>query len=115
MWDGHQLRDFTYVDDAVEAFLLAAAADSSNGRIFNLGGHGPVSLKQVADLLVELGAPAGYVERSFPPERKQIDIGDYYANDDAIRKALGWRPRTDLREGLARTMAYFREHFGEYV
>jgi len=115
VWDGHQLRDFTYVDDAVEAFLLAAAADSSNGRIFNLGGHGPVSLKQVADLLVELGAPAGYVERSFPPERKQIDIGDYYANDDAIRRALGWEPRTDLREGLARTMAYFREHFEQYV
>jgi UDP-glucose 4-epimerase len=115
VWDGHQLRDFTFVDDAVEAFLLAAADDGSNGRIFNLGGHGPVSLKEVADLLVDLGAPAGYVERSFPPERKQIDIGDYYANDGAIRRALGWEPRTALREGLARTLAYFREHFGEYA
>jgi len=115
VWEGHQLRDFTFVDDAVEAFLLAAAADCSNGRIFNLGGHGPVSLKQLADLLVELGAPAGYTERSFPPDRKRIDIGDYYANDDAIRQTLGWQPRTGLREGLARTMAYFREYFREYV
>jgi len=115
VWEGHQLRDFTFVDDAVEAFLLAAADDGSNGRIFNLGGDGPVSLKQVADLLVELGASAGYLEQPFPPERKRIDIGDYYANDDAIRQALGWRPRTDLREGLARTMAYFREHFEQYI
>jgi UDP-glucose 4-epimerase len=115
VWDGHQLRDFTYVDDAVEAFLLAAATETSNGRIFNLGGDGPVSLKQLADLLVEAGAPAGYTERSFPPDRKRIDIGDYYANDDAIRQALGWEPRTKLREGLSRTMAYFKEHFERYV
>jgi len=115
VWDGHQLRDFTFVDDAVEAFLLAAAADCSNGRIFNLGGDGPVSLRQLADLLVEVGAPAGYTQRAFPADRQRIDIGDYYANDDAIRQALGWQPRTSLREGLARTMAYFREHFKRYV
>ena len=115
VWDGHQLRDFTFVDNAVEAFLLAAAADCSNGRIFNLGGDGPVSLRQLADLLVEVGAPAGYTQRAFPADRQRIDIGDYYANDDAIRQALGWQPRTSLREGLARTMAYFREHFKRYV
>jgi UDP-glucose 4-epimerase len=115
IWDGHQLRDFTYVDDAVEAFLLAASAECSNGRIFNLGGDGPVSLKQLGDLLVEAGAAAGYVERVFPPERKRIDIGDYYANDESIRRALGWAPRTKLREGLARTLEYFKQHFREYV
>jgi UDP-glucose 4-epimerase len=115
VWDGHQLRDFTYVDDAVEAFLLAAAAPNSNGRIFNLGGDGPVSLKQLADLLVEAGARAGYVERSFPPERKRIDIGDYYANDTAIRESLGWQPRTPLRDGLAQTMAYFKQNLQQYL
>ena len=115
VWDGHQLRDFTYIDDAVEAFLLAAAADVANGRIFNLGGDGPVSLKQLADMLVETGAPAGYVERSFPEERKRIDIGDYYANDGLIRQTLGWRPRVPLREGLGRTLKYFDENLARYV
>jgi UDP-glucose 4-epimerase len=114
VWDGHQLRDFTFVDDAVEAFLLAAGAESSSGRIFNLGGD-PVSLKQVGDLLVEIGAPAGYTESPFPPDRKRIDIGDYYANYNSIRDALGWRPRTNLHEGLTRTLTYFREHFDKYV
>jgi UDP-glucose 4-epimerase len=115
IWDGQQLRDFTYVDDAVEAFLRAAAAECSNGRIFNVGGDGPVSLRQLGDLLVEAGAPAGYTERSFPLDRKRIDIGDYYANDTSIRKALGWEPRTKLPEGLARTVTYFQEHFEKYV
>ena len=115
VWEGHQLRDFTFVDDAVEAFLLAAADDGSNGRIFNLGGDGPGSLKQVAELLVELGASAGYLEQPFPPERKRIDIGDYYADYSAIRDATGWEPRVPLEVGLARTLEFYREHLDQYV
>jgi UDP-glucose 4-epimerase len=54
VWDGHQLRDFTYADDAVEAFLLAAARDEANGQVFNLGGDCVISLKDLAELLVEV-------------------------------------------------------------
>jgi UDP-glucose 4-epimerase len=115
IWDGHQLRDFTYVDDAVDAFLLAAADDRVGGRIFNISGDGPVSLKQLGDLLVETVGSGVYIERSFPAERKRIDIGDYYADGSAIREALGWQPRTALREGLARTVEYYRKHLGWYV
>ena len=115
IWDGHQLRDFTYVDDAVEAFLLAASADCAGGRVFNLGGDGPISLKQLGDLLVETAGAGSYAERSFPAERKRIDIGDYYADDRAIREALGWEPSTSLRDGLARTLEYYREHLQHYV
>jgi UDP-glucose 4-epimerase len=116
IWEGHQLRDFTFVDDAVEAFLLAAASQDAGGRIFNLGGgDGPISLKALGDLLVLAAGEGNYLERSFPAERKRIDIGDYYANDDAIRAALGWVPRTSLREGLGNTLAYYREHLQHYL
>jgi UDP-glucose 4-epimerase len=115
VWEGHQLRDFTYVDDAVEAFLLAAATPHAGGGIFNLGGDGPISLKELGDLLVSAAGEGSYLERSFPAERKRIDIGDYYANDDAIRAALGWAPRTTLREGLGNTLAYYREHLQHYL
>jgi nucleoside-diphosphate-sugar epimerase len=64
---------------------------------------------------VEAGASAGYTELAFPPDRKRIDIGDYYANGDSIRQTLGWQPRTSLREGLAQTMAYFKQYFDHYV
>ena len=115
IWDGHQLRDFTFVEDAVDAFLLAAADERAGGRVFNLGGDGPISLKQLADLLIEVAGTGESVGCSFPPERKRIDVGDYYADDRAIREALGWQPRTALPDGLARTLDYYRHHLARYI
>lgn len=115
VWEGHQLRDFTFVDDAAEAFLLAAASESANGEIFNLGGDSVVSLKEVADLIVETNGGGEYLTRSYPAERKRIDIGDYYADFSRIRSTLDWQPRTSLREGLRRTLEFYREHLPKYL
>ena len=114
VWEGSQLRDFTYVDDAVEAFLLAAASDDANGHVYNLGGTEVVSLEELAKLLVDVNGAGTYKVETFPQDRKRIDIGDYYADDQLIRSALGWAPRVDLREGLARTVAYYRENIARY-
>jgi UDP-glucose 4-epimerase len=115
VWGGGQLRDFTYVDDAVEAFLLAASRPEAVGEVFNLGGPPRVTLQQLAELLVELNGGGAFVVRAFPGDRKKIDIGDYVADDRLIAKALGWRPRTDLRTALARTLAYYRKELRHYV
>lgn len=115
VWEGSQLRDFTYVDDAVDALLLAAADGRADGRVFNLGGLEVISLEALARLLVEVNGGGSFVVRSFPPDRKRIDIGDYYADDRLIRTTLGWQPTVPLREGLARTLAYYREHLARYT
>jgi len=116
VWGGDQLRDFTYVDDAVDAFLLAAASDAANGRVFNLGGDRVVSLGELAAMLASLGGrPDAFVVRDFPAERKVIDIGDYYSDFAAIRGTLGWEPRVPLAEGLARTVDYYRENLRHYL
>ncbi|HVZ39081.1 MAG TPA: NAD-dependent epimerase/dehydratase family protein [Candidatus Kapabacteria bacterium] len=115
VWDGDQLRDFTYVDDAVEALLLAAASEEAYGRVYNLGGERPVSLKELAELVVVANDGGEYSVRSFPSERKPIDIGDYYADDARIRAELGWEPRVPLAVGLARTAAFYREHLAHYL
>lgn len=115
VWDGPQLRDFTYADDAVEAFLLAAARDEANGRIYNLGGDAPVSLADLARLLVEVNGGGEFRVREYPADRKRIDIGDYYADDGRIRADLGWWPAVPLRDALARTLAYYREHLPKYL
>ena len=114
VWGGEQLRDFTYVDDAVEAFLLAATRDEANGQVFNLGGCEVMSLRELADLLVQANGGGTYQIHTFPPDRKRIDIGDYYADDRRIRSELGWVSRVDLQEGLTRTLAYYREHLEHY-
>jgi UDP-glucose 4-epimerase len=111
--DGSQRRDFTYVDDAVSAFLAAASRDEALGGVFNLGGQ-PVSLRELAELLVEVNGTGEVRVVPFPPERQAIDIGDYYADFSRARAALGWEPRVGLAEGLARTLAYYRDRGASY-
>lgn len=115
VWDGHQVRDFTYVDDAVEAFLLAAASDVANGQVFNLGGEAVINLKSLAELLVKVSGSGTYALKTFPNDRKKIDIGDYYSNFDKIRSMLGWEPKVPLPDGLARTVAFYRQHLAKYL
>jgi UDP-glucose 4-epimerase len=115
VWNGAQLRDLSYVDDTVEALLLAAVTAQTTGEVFNVGGDRVVSLKELADMLVvATGGDARYELREFPAERKRIDIGDYHTDDTLFRRATGWVPRTPLPEGLAQALAYFRAHLPEY-
>ena len=66
-------------------------------------------------MLVRVNGGGEYETRSFPAERKRIDIGDYYADYSAIRTAVGWEPRVPLDVGLARTLEFYRKHIGKYV
>jgi len=86
-----------------------------NGKTFNLGGDSVVSLKELAEMLVEVNGGGSFTVCTYPADRKRIDIGDYYADHGRIRASLGWEPRVALREGLARTLAYYREHLKHYV
>ena len=115
VWGGEQLRDFTYVDDAVDALLLAAARDESNGEVFNLGGLAVLSLTELADLLIEVAGAGEYAVHEFPADRKRIDIGDYYADDRRIKERLGWEPKVAEREGLTRTLAHYQTHLDAYL
>jgi UDP-glucose 4-epimerase len=115
VWDGSQRRDFNYVDDAVDALLMAVASDDAIGCIFNLGSSEVVSLEELAQQLVALHGTGSFSRNTFPPDRKRIDIGDYYADCGLIEKTLGWQPRVPLREGLKRTLRFYQEHLSEYV
>jgi len=112
--DGLQLRDFNYVDDCVEALLLAGASDQANGKVYNLGSTEVVGLKALAGMMVELGYGGTFELIPFPPERKAIDIGDYYSDFSLITQELGWIPKVDLKEGLKRTIAYYQTNQTKY-
>jgi UDP-glucose 4-epimerase len=115
VWGGDQLRDFNYVDDVVEALLLAAVSEEANGRVFNLAGDTVISLTDLAAMLIANDPTGQMTIRPFPDDRRRIDIGDYYADAALIRGVLGWQPQVPLREGLSRTVAYYREHLAHYV
>jgi UDP-glucose 4-epimerase len=115
VWDGDQLRDFTYVDDAVEALLLAAASEQTDSRVFNLGGDCAISLKSLAELFIAVNGGGKFEVRAYPPDRKRIDIGSYLADYSLAKSVLGWKPAVPLSEGLARTLAYYRQHLNHYL
>lgn len=111
--DGRQVRDFNYVDDVVEAMSLAAASKETNGQIFNLGGDVPIELRDLSKLLIDIHGKGSFRFVSFPPDSKKIDIGNYYGDYRKIRSDLGWYPKTSLREGLSRTLEYYKK-FSQY-
>ena len=112
--DGTQRRDFNYVDDAVWAFLLAAVREEARGRVYNLGSDEVVDLRGLAELLTDVNGGGSFELVPFPPDRKAIDIGDFYADYSRIRDELGWEPRVTLRDGLERTLAFYRAEAQHY-
>jgi UDP-glucose 4-epimerase len=113
--DGRQIRDFVYVVDAVDAFLRAGADEASNGQVFNVGGFEPTSHRDLVHLLIATAGTGTYRFTEWPPDKKAIDIGDFYADWRLISDTLGWRPQTTLADGLRETIAYYRQHFAHYV
>lgn len=113
--DGQQIRDYNYVDDVVEAFIITALSDKSNGEIYNLGDYNPISLNTTASILIEANKKGESTLIPFPEERKNIDIGDFYGDFKKIRKELGWEPKTSFKEGIIKTLAYYKENLKEYI
>lgn len=111
---GQQLRDLNYVEDVVDALLLAVVSPGASGQVYNLGSSEPVRLLDLAHLMVEIFGGGRYELRPFPPERLRIDIGDYQGDYSKIQVELGWRPQISLREGLLRTFDYYRQHAEAY-
>ena len=108
--DGKQIRDFNYIDDVVDALLLAASYDDCDGQIFNLGGDEPMMLIDFVKLLLDVAGGGEYEIVPFPPAKKRIDIGDYYADYRKIKATLGWKYQVLMREGLKKTLDFYREH-----
>jgi UDP-glucose 4-epimerase len=113
--DGSQVRDFVFVDDAADAFLRAGATDAVNGEVFNVGGDEHWTHAEVVTMLVELSGRATFRYVDWPAEKKAIDIGSFYADSSRFRETTGWAPTVRLRDGLARTLDYYREHYPQYI
>ncbi len=110
---GSQIRDTNYVDDVVDAMLLAMMTEATNGEVFNLGGE-PLSLVQFVEALIEVNGGGKYELVAFPGELKAIEIGDYIASYAKFTALTGWEPKVDLKEGLAKSLEYYRANGPNY-
>ena len=115
VWGGEQRRDLLYVDDAAEAFLVAALTPQTAGLALNVGGGEACSLADLAAALIAANGGGHYEIRDFPPDRKRIDIGDFVTDDRRFRALCDWRPKVGLEDGLRRSIDYYRRNFASYL
>jgi UDP-glucose 4-epimerase len=113
--DGAQIRDYNFVDDVVDAILMAASTENKPGAIFNLGGDNRMSLKETAEIMVKANGSGKVNFIPFPDDLKLIDIGDYFGEFEKIRKELGWSPKISFADGMKVTLDYFRENLEKYI
>lgn len=113
--DGRQLRDPVYVDDAVDAFLLAGAAPAPKSRLWNVGGMEVLPVARIAGIISAAAGAPQPVCRPFPEEHKGIDIGSYSSDSTRIREDLGWRPQVGFETGVVRSLEYFGREYPHYL
>ncbi|HWO01059.1 MAG TPA: NAD-dependent epimerase/dehydratase family protein [Blastocatellia bacterium] len=105
--DGEQTRDFTYIDDVVEATLLAGVSPKADGQVYNVGTGREVSVNQLAHLIIEItgaGVEPDYIDR------RDIDnIRRRVVNIEKIRRELRWLPGCTIEQGLRRTYQWLKE------
>lgn len=112
--DGRQERDYLYCDDIVDAFLRVGATDRTDGEVYNIGTDERVRFVDMVDtILAEIGS-GRKVHVAWPTDYEKNETGDYRADTRKIAAAVGWRATVPLRTGVARTVAYYREHRAQY-
>ncbi|MBK8025439.1 MAG: GDP-mannose 4,6-dehydratase [Chloroflexi bacterium] len=112
--DGAILRDFLYVEDCIDAILMSVLCESAHGEIFNVATGDPCNFRALAEELIDVSGSGRWEFAPFTPERAAQEPGDFYADISKIRRIVGWAPATSLREGLTRTVAYYRAHKAHY-
>ena len=112
--DGEQQRDFNYVDDVVDALILSATREKAIGQVLNLGSNEVISLRKLADQLVQINGSGKWELIPFPPDRKAIDIGDYYGDWGKAKSILDWSPKVGLKSGLEQSLSYYENNQETY-
>lgn len=112
--DGKQLRDLNYIDDVVEALFLSGIKKDAEGQVMNLGDNEPISLLDIVKTMIEINGYGKYKLVPFPEGLKKIDIGDYYSSFNKAKKILDWEPKTTVKEGLSKTIEYYKKYGKQY-
>ncbi|MBI3380336.1 NAD-dependent epimerase/dehydratase family protein [Candidatus Gottesmanbacteria bacterium] len=111
--DGKQIRDVNYIDDVISALLIVGQSKYGWGEAYNLGGT-PVSLLDFVKTTIKIVGRGSYKLEPFPSDRKQIEVGDYIASWDKMKKTYGWKPITSVENGIKITLDYYqkcRKHY----
>ncbi len=113
--DGKQRRDYNYVEDVLDALLIAATEKNAIGKVYNLGAPDPLSLEDTAKIMCQSIEDSDYQMIPFPQDRKAIDVGDFICDYSAFRDQFGWEPKLSFEDGIQRSLEYFQGDIEHYI
>lgn len=106
--DGRQLRDYIHVDDVVLALLALAESAESDGGAYNVASGSGTAMADLAAMVIEIAGGGRLAHVEWPPLAAQVEAGDFVASITRIREDIGWKPVIGLRDGLSRTVSFYR-------
>lgn len=112
--DGSQIRDYIFVDDLAEAFILASVDDNIKSEIFNIGSGTGTSFKDMVQLVVEVVGKGKIKYQLWPQDYLNVETGDYITNISKITRMLNWVPKTSLKKGIEETVSYYQQFRNYY-
>jgi nucleoside-diphosphate-sugar epimerase len=113
--DGKQRRDYNYVDDVVDALIIAASENKAIGEVYNLGAPDPMSLSETAKIMCHGFEGSSWNLVPFPQDRKAIDGGDFICDYSSFSSAFGWEPKIKFQEGIEGTLNYYKKNLKYYT
>lgn len=111
---GTQLRDINYMDDVIDALVLASQNNKSNGQMFLVGSGKGIDFLSLVKMIVKITGKGSYKITSWPKERKNIETGSVVVDYSKINKMLGWHPKTMPEEGIKKTISFYKRNFNDY-
>ncbi len=114
VWDIGSVRDFLYIDDAIDAYLTLAEKPLANGkrlRVFNFGTGKPIKIYDLVLKIIQLTEKDMKIKTEIPPEERSNEIKKQYVSIARAKKELGWRPKIDLNKGLLNTIQWYQRNF----
>jgi len=113
--DGCQRRDYNFVEDVVDALILAASNDDAIGKVYNLGAPDPLSLKETAEIMCQEVKDSTFEMIPFPKDRQVIDVGDFLCDHELFSSSFGWTPKINFNKGIKLSIKYFKEEIDHYI
>lgn len=111
MGTGKVLRDYIFVDDCNDAFIICAENSKTDGQILNIGtGKGISFLELANEIKAQTNAEIEMID--YPKDTKLLEPGDFVANISKMKTLTGWEPKTDIKQGIKATLDFYKE-FGK--
>ncbi len=112
--DGKQIRDYVFAEDTTKGLLAVALSPDTAGKIYNLGSGVGTPFREMVMNIAECVPDTEVQEVPWPADRYFVETGDHISDISRIQAATGWAPEVNLREGIERTVAFYREHKHQY-